>query len=202
MEQKEVEPATLQEVLDSEKVDFFVRSERNESKNISLSKIYVSIGVTLIASLILMESMGMAEVVTKKTKPTIDDFQKIILPIFVSFVLIAGSIVTAIKAFISLNKTGGQYVGTADKLYHYSDTKLQTYFWKEFTGNIEIDSKKGEISMTLRYGTSMDDPKNANRITPDTVFLSGLPNVFEIEKICRKRIKENDPTVALNSTNT
>lgn len=199
MEQKEVVPPALQVVLDSEKVEFFVCSKRRESKKNLLSKMYVSAGILFISIFILVELMGLVEVFTKNTKPTIDDFQKIILPIFACGILSAGSIVTGIKAFVSLNKTGGQYVGTGDRLYHYCDEKLQTYPWKDFTGNMEIDSKKGEITMELRYGSKMLGATNSNRITPDTVFLSGVPNVFEIEKICRVKIKDNDPTVSRTS---
>jgi len=39
--------------------------------------------------------------------------------------------------------------------------------------------------------------KNSSaQFVPDIVYISGVPNVLEIEKICRKRIKENDPTPA------
>jgi hypothetical protein len=33
-----------------------------------------------------------------------------------------------------------------------------------------------------------------DRYVPDVIYISDVPYVFEIEKICRKRIKENDPT--------
>ena len=33
-----------------------------------------------------------------------------------------------------------------------------------------------------------------DRYVPDTLYITGIPHVFEIEQVCRKRIKENDPT--------
>ena len=36
--------------------------------------------------------------------------------------------------------------------------------------------------------------KGADRFVPDIIYISGIKNVFEIEKKIRKRIKENDPT--------
>jgi hypothetical protein len=33
-----------------------------------------------------------------------------------------------------------------------------------------------------------------DRYVPDTFYISGIADTFEIEKLCRKRIKENDPT--------
>jgi hypothetical protein len=42
--------------------------------------------------------------------------------------------------------------------------------------------------------------KNSSaQFVPDVVYISGVPDVLEIGKICSKRIKENDPTPA-NST--
>jgi hypothetical protein len=35
---------------------------------------------------------------------------------------------------------------------------------------------------------------NRRRYVPETIYLSGIPDVYQIEKICRTRIKENDPT--------
>jgi hypothetical protein len=29
---------------------------------------------------------------------------------------------------------------------------------------------------------------------PDVIYMLEIPNVFEVEQICRRRIKENDPT--------
>ena len=34
----------------------------------------------------------------------------------------------------------------------------------------------------------------SDEYVPDVIYITGIPNVFEIEKICRTRIKENDPT--------
>jgi hypothetical protein len=33
-----------------------------------------------------------------------------------------------------------------------------------------------------------------DRYVPDVIYMSKIPEAFEIERICRKRIKENDPT--------
>jgi hypothetical protein len=34
----------------------------------------------------------------------------------------------------------------------------------------------------------------SDEYVPDTVYISGIPEVFRIERLCRMRIKENDPT--------
>ena len=32
------------------------------------------------------------------------------------------------------------------------------------------------------------------RYVPETIYLTGIPDVYKVEKICRVRIKDNDPT--------
>ena len=39
----------------------------------------------------------------------------------------------------------------------------------------------------------------SNSYVPDIIFISGIPGVYDIEQICRKRIKENDPTPSTGS---
>ena len=36
----------------------------------------------------------------------------------------------------------------------------------------------------------------ADRFVPDIVYITEIENVFDVEKKCRIRIKENDPTPA------
>jgi hypothetical protein len=38
---------------------------------------------------------------------------------------------------------------------------------------------------------------NRNRYFPATIYLSGIPDLYQIEKICIARIKENDPTLVV-----
>jgi hypothetical protein len=33
-----------------------------------------------------------------------------------------------------------------------------------------------------------------DRYVPDVIYILEIPDVFEVEQICRRRIKENDPT--------
>jgi hypothetical protein len=48
----------------------------------------------------------------------------------------------------------------------------------------------------MRTGKMVSSKSGPDRYVPDVVYLSGIPNVSEIEQICRRRIKENDPTPA------
>jgi hypothetical protein len=52
----------------------------------------------------------------------------------------------------------------------------------------------GDIEFQLRTG-KMESRKNSpDKFVPDIINISGVDNVLEIEKYCRIRIKENDPT--------
>jgi hypothetical protein len=46
----------------------------------------------------------------------------------------------------------------------------------------------------MRTGRMVSRKNGPARYVPDIIYISGILNVFEVEKICRKRIKENDPT--------
>jgi hypothetical protein len=51
-----------------------------------------------------------------------------------------------------------------------------------------------DIEFQLRTG-KMESKKNSpDKFVPDIIYISGVNNVLEIEKSCRIRIKENDPT--------
>lgn len=96
----------------------------------------------------------------------------------------------------SLMKKGGYFVGTPTRLVHYKTSKLRSIDWEQFTGDIEVKGNSGKKSITLvmRTGKMVSRKNGPDRYIPDIVYISGVPDAFEIEQICRKRIKENDPT--------
>jgi hypothetical protein len=51
---------------------------------------------------------------------------------------------------------------------------------------------KGTITLEMRTGYK--SLGFGNRYVPNIVYISGVPGVYEIEQILRKRIKEHDPT--------
>ena len=65
--------------------------------------------------------------------------------------------------------------------------------WEQFSGNIEVSENKqeGNIILQMRTGEIVTGKSGARRYIPDTVYIIGIPNVYEIEEICRKRIKEH-----------
>ena len=95
-----------------------------------------------------------------------------------------------------LFKKGGYFVGTPVRLISYQKGTFRSIDWEQFSGDIEVkgDELKGHISLGLRTGKMVSSKNGPDRYVPDTFYISAIPGALEIERICRKRIKENDPT--------
>jgi hypothetical protein len=102
-----------------------------------------------------------------------------------------------------LFKKGGYFVGTPTRLISLLKGNFRSVDWEQFSGDIEVKGNelKGNITLGMRTGRMVSSKNGPERYVPDTLYISGIPDVFEIERICRKRIKENDPTppVAVNT---
>jgi hypothetical protein len=99
----------------------------------------------------------------------------------------------------SLFRKGGYFVGTSTRLIHSYKGKIRSIDWEQFSGDIELsgDTPTGSISLQMRTGRMVSKKNGPDRYVPDIIHITKIPYVFEIEKICRHRIKENDPTPAV-----
>lgn len=93
---------------------------------------------------------------------------------------------------------GGFYAGTPNRLIHYHNGVLRSVDWEQFSGDITVNGNetKGNLVLGLRTGQMVSQKNGPARYVPDEIYLCGIPDVYEIEKTCRQRIKENDPTPA------
>ena len=100
-----------------------------------------------------------------------------------------------LKGIFSLFRRGGYFVGTPTRLVNFKRGRLSSSDWEQFTGNISVrgNNKKGNITLEMRTGR-MVSGKGGSRFVPDVIYILGIEGAFDIEQICRKRIKENDPT--------
>ena len=87
-------------------------------------------------------------------------------------------------------------MGTPTRLVHYQKGRIRSIDWEQFSGYIEVDgtTDRGNISLQMRTGKIVHRSRGLDSFVPDVVYISGISNVFEVERICRRRIKENDPT--------
>lgn len=202
-------PTDLQSVIGTEKVDFSVFGKRNQPIGKSLSIIafgtvwiaFTSIFVIVMLGPIFKGGESHFEVNGVPTTASWDNFDPILIPTLVIGLFVLVGIGILIWGFYSLFQKGGYFVGTMNRLIRYHKGTIEYYDWEQFSGNIKINTKKGEISMQLRTGKMVSRKNRSDEFIPDVVFISGVADVLEIEKICRKRIKENDPTPAVINGN-
>jgi hypothetical protein len=99
------------------------------------------------------------------------------------------------KTVIPLLKPGGIFVGTPKKLLNYRNGELISYDWDMFIMKTKVRGNAAKGDLTLTRTTGYQTKRNRAGISyyiPYIVYMSGIPDVLEIEKICKQRIKESD----------
>lgn len=132
---------------------------------------------------------------------SLDNFQPMVAPALIIGMFVLIGIVILTRGFYSLFQKGGYFVGTKNRLIRYHKGNVISYDWEQFSGNMEINKSKGDLSMQLRTGKMVQRKNNSDQFIPDILYISGMEDILEIEKTCRIRIKENDPTPAATSIN-
>ena len=201
-------PTELEAVVGSEKIDFSVFAKRNKPVGQSLTIIFFGIFWTAFTSIFVVAFFGPlfkgGEVHFQTNGvPTVgswENFEPMLVPALIIGLFVLIGIGLMLWGFYSFFQKGGYFVGTTSRLLCYNKGIIKTFDWEQFSGNMEINHKKGDISLQLRTG-QMVSRKNGSEFVPDNVYISGVTDVLEIEKVCRKRIKENDPTPANILTN-
>lgn len=197
-------PTDLQSVIGTENIDFSVIAKRNQPINKSIGTIVLGIIWTAFSSIVVIIFFGpllKGEEVHFKTNgvPTTgswDNFQPMITPALIIGMFVLIGIVILTRGFYSIFQKGGYFVGTKNRLIRYYKGNITSYDWEQFSGSMEINGNKGDLSMQLRTGKMVQRKNNSDQFIPDILYISGVTDILEIEKICRIRIKENDPTPA------
>jgi len=197
-------PQELDSVIGSEGRDFAVMAKHTQPIRKSLSLIVVGVSWT---ALIGFTSWGFFNPLLKGgevhfktngvlTSASLNNFGPAIMPAAFSavFVLVGIGLI-GFGLYLSLKK-GGYFVGTPTRLIHFRNKNVRSVDWEQFSGDIEVRNRglSGDLSLQLRTGRMVRRKNGPDRYVPDVIYLSGIPNVLEVESSCRKRIKENDPT--------
>lgn len=74
-----------------------------------------------------------------------------------------------------------------ERLVTYSNRTIKTYDWKQFSNNIEMNIAKNELTLELNSGKVFDDD-GSKKFVPTAIFISGVQNVVELEKLMRSLI--------------
>ena len=197
-------PRDLNSMLGTERKDFAVKAGRAKPLKSSIALILFGTFWTAFTSIFVIVFLGplfLGKEVHFESNgvPTVaspDNLGPIVVPAIIIGVFVLIGIGMLFGGFYSLFKKGGYFVGTPLRLIHYYKGKIRSIDWEQFSGDIEVSGnlEKGSISLKMRSGKMVSRKNGPDRYVPDVIHLSKIPNAFEIEKLCRKRIKENDPT--------
>jgi len=198
-------PKDLQTVIGNEQVDFAVFAKRMQPKSLSYGIIIFSLlwlSLPTIGAYAFFKPLFSGEDVHFEVNdvPTTanwDNLEPMIFPSALLILFLVIGISLLIWGLITLLKKGGYYVGTENRIINYLNGNIKYFDWEQFTGNVELNFKKKNISLELRRGKIKKRDNGPDEFVPEILHLSGIENLIEIEKICRQRIKENDPTPVL-----
>jgi len=197
-------PEALSSIIGSESKDFAIKAGRAQPRKISLSLILFGIAWTAFTSIFVVVFLGPLFVgkevhFESNGVPTVaspDNLGPILVPALIIGLFVVIGIGMISFGIYSMSKKGGYFVGTPLRLIHYHKGNIRSIDWEQFSGDIALsgDRQKGNISLQMRTGKMVSRKNGPDKYVPEVIYISEIPYVFEIEKICRARIKENDPT--------
>lgn len=201
-------PPEMVNIVGSEIMDFAVKAKHANPPKVSLVMIIfgaVWLGFSSIFFFLFPGPLFQGKEVhfLANDVPTVaspENLKPILLPALIIGIFILIGIGMLGAAIYLMFKKGGYFVGTPTRLISYSKSKYRSIDWEQFSGDIEVSGNdtNGNISLGLRTGKMVSSKDGPDRYVPDMFYISGIPNAPEIEKICTKRIKENDPTPAVS----
>ena len=197
-------PRELNSMIDSERKDFAIKAGRAQPLKSSLAIIIFGTFWTAFTGIFVVAFLGPLFVgkevhFESNGVPTVAspyNLGPILVPaLIIGFFVLIGLAMLS-WGFYSVFKKGGYFVGTPMRLIHYYKGTMRSIDWEQFSGDIEVNGNvnKGNVSLQMRTGKMVSKKDRPDRYVPDVIYMSKIPNAFEIERICRKRIKENDPT--------
>lgn len=197
-------PKNLISVIGEEKVDFSVKAKRAKPVKSSIGIIIFGSVWTAFTSIFVFAFLwplfiGEEVHFTSNDIPTVaspDNLGPIILPAIIIGIFVLIGIAMLLFGVYSIFKEGGYFVGTPLRLIRYQNGNIRSIDWEQFSGDIVVngDEIMGNLILQMRTGKMVSNKNKGSRYVPNTIYLSGIPDVYQVEKICRKRIKENDPT--------
>jgi hypothetical protein len=197
-------PPELNHAVDSEIRDFVVRAQRAQPVKVSIFLVLFGAFWLAFTSIFVVAFLGPLfqgkEVhFTANDVPAVagpGNLGPIVVPaLIIGLFVLVGLLMLGGGLYMMFRK-GGYFVGTPTRLVHLHGGSTRSIDWEQFSGDIEVsgDDRKGNISLGMRTGRMVSSKNGPERYVPDVIYISGIPNVYEVEKICRRRIKENDPT--------
>jgi len=197
-------PQVLYNSLGSETRDFVVKAKRTSPVKVSLALIVFGTFWLAFTSIFVIAFLGPL-FVGKEVHFTSNDVPVVagpgnLGPVVVPALIIGLFVVVGIGilgfGIYTLVGKGGYFIGTPTRMVCYQKGTIRSIDWEQFSGDVEVSgtAEKGNLALGMRTGRMVSQKNSSDRYVPDMIYISGIPDVFEIEKKCRDRIKENDPT--------
>jgi len=197
-------PIDLKKIIENEKIDFSTKAKRKyplSKTRIGLFFAFVWCGfVAFMAYAFLGPLLKNEEVnFTSNGTPVTaswDDLSELLVPGLIIGLFSVIGLILLFYSIKSLFQKGSYFVGTETRLIEYNNGKTIITDWEQFSGNVKIESKNnlGDLEYELRTGKMQSRKNESAKFVPDIIYISGIENVYDIEKKCKIRIKENDPT--------
>ena len=199
-------PQELLSSIGSENIDFAVKAERARPLKLTYPLIFPGIFWTVFTNILFFVFLSPlffgngihAKINDAPIHISLDNLDPLIVPgIFMVIFELAGIGLLSWGMYKILKK-GGYFVGTPTRLVHFQNGTIRSMDWELFSGDIEVSwtTHKGDIALQMRTGKMVSMKNAPDTYIFDVIHISAIPNVYHVEQICRRRIKENDPTPA------
>jgi hypothetical protein len=199
-------PQEINTILGGESKDFIVKAGRKFPLKASLpllifGLVWLGFSSVFVALLLGPIFAGKELHITINHVPTVispGNLKPLMFPLSMMSIFIFIGLGMVIYGIYSLIAKGGWFIGTPKRLISYQKNRVRSVDWEQFSGDIEISgsNEKGNISLQMRTGRMVSRKNSGTQYVPDVIYICGIPSAFAVEQICRKRIKENDPTPA------
>jgi len=196
-------PLELNSALFGEIAEFVVKSNRSVPLKTSLGPILFGLlwlGFTgvFIAALFGPVLMGKEVHFTSNDVPTTagpGNLEPLLCPgLFIGIFLLVGLAIFGYGVH-QLIPREIWFAGTPTRLIILQKNKIRSVDWEQFSGDIEVSGNSGKVDINLGLRTGqMVSRKHGSDYVPEVIYMVGISNALTVEQMCRRRIKENDPT--------
>ncbi len=176
-------PATIETLIESKKRDFSVKANHKQPLKESLKPIIFSIFFIIFGCVFW----------TALLSTDMDIVSTILLLSFMGVFIWGGAMILRHYGLYPALQRGWYFIGTRMELLHYHNKKLESIPWTRMAGTIEViiwRNQRGSITLSLKNNESNDE--NTHEDDPDFIYMTDIPDVIEIAKLCLQRINENN----------
>jgi hypothetical protein len=189
-------PEILRSEIGSESYDFAIKA--GPTRPFRRSVPGIAFGLLLVTVAGIFAIIFRASAGTNETDASKNPGSDTIMILLLGFFMLTGIVIMASSIVRSLQK-GGYFAATPKRLIYCRKGKLSSWEWQKFTGETQVtgNEKKGTILLVMRTGDVVSNGKSGLRYVPNQLYITSIPDVFDVERMIRKRIKEKDPTPAV-----